>query len=100
MNDATKKPNTALFFGFLAWVPAAIYWLLPRDTFGAPAQFNLTPMLAICLLFGLGMIFALCGAFLCCRDTSRSSPAQISGAAVLSGTYLLFIAVSIVRILH
>jgi hypothetical protein len=54
--NETKKPSKALLFGLLAWVPAAIYSALPSSTFGAPAQFNLTLPIAICLMFGLGTI--------------------------------------------
>ena len=101
MNDSTaKKPSKALLFGFLAWVPASIYWMLPSDAFGAPAQFNLTLPLAICFMFGLGAIFALCGAFLCFSDAPRLTGLRITGAALLSSAYLIFLAVSIAREWH
>lgn len=100
MNDTASKPSKAVLFGFLAWLPATIYWLLPSDTFGAPGQFNYTLPIAILGMFGLGAIFALCGAVLCFLHAPRLSPPQISGAALLSGAYLVFVTVSFVREWH
>jgi hypothetical protein len=98
--NETEKPSKALLFGFLAWLPAAIYSALPSSTFGAPAQFNLTLPIAICLMFGLGTVFALCGAFLCFVDARRISPPQIIGTALLCGAYLIFVAISFAREWH